>query len=73
MCSYKVESDTNPAFVLYNLVFSVSRGEVIATPALVSQMNKYGTPMDTIAIEESLHQWYREGRLNERKDGYVLA
>lgn len=73
MCDYEVTERTSPSFILYNLVFGAPRTKIINSENLFSELKEYDKVLDKRAIDASLTQWYRDGRLNEYKDGYILA
>lgn len=73
MCGYKVTEETNPSFVLYNLVFATPKMKVINSESLLNELKRYDKSIDERLINDSLRQWYKEGRLNVRQGGYILA
>lgn len=73
MCDYKVTEKTSSSFVLYNLVFGASKASVFNSESLSSELKKYNKTLDKRSIDDSLAQWYRDGRLNSCQGGYVLA
>ncbi len=73
MCNYKVTEKTSPSFVLYNLVFGAPKAGVINSESLAGELARYNKDIDRKLIDDSLAQWYRDGRLNSCQGGYVLA
>lgn len=73
MCSYYVNEDTSPLFVMYNLVFDTPRGEAISANSVIQELSEFGKLLDRSVVEDSLSQWYRDGRLNRRGNEYVVA
>ena len=71
--NYRVTGNTNPRFLLYHMVFDTPRNETLNAYTLVRELEKYDKYLDEREVEDYLRQLYRDGRLNERSDGYVLA
>ena len=55
------------------MIFDTPRNETINSYTLVRELKKYDKYLDEREVEGYLRQLYRDGRLNKRSDGYVLA